>query len=366
MDKKPTMNRANKNFSKKSNKKANVSEKISFSTTSKKQGLDVKARDGSFVIKRREFLQNVNPQDSEDLEVSKFIVNPGISSTFPWLSSLSRSFQKYKVRNVRMEYKTACSTFLPGMVMIAPVFNIKDKIPKTKIELLEYSYCKRAPVWKDFSVAIRGSDLSYKEYYIRDNASSNIIEEFLYDCCYFCIAADGVTEETAYIGELWLEYEIVLEQPRRPNTEILEYDNVFQINCSTVTNSTPLNNPVKTGGFNVKVVGNSLIFGEFTEGIMTVLFNMSNVGNRQLQNFQLTPSGKGTVSPGLIVSGEGMNGSGSYGVIQFGLNDFETGDSLTINSWGLTTEFAIATATVYFGEGFDLFEIQNSLSKKNW
>jgi hypothetical protein len=355
MDQKSIIKRAKKNFSKKPNKKTDVSEKVNFSKGLSKGPLHIKTKDGSFAIRRREFLRNISPSDSDEFGVIKFIVNPGISTTFPWLSSLSRSFQKYKVRNLRLEYKTACSTFLPGMVMIAPVFNIKDRIPTSKIELLEYSYCKRAPVWKDFSVDVRGNDLSYKEYYIRDNASSNVSEEFLYDCCYFCVAADGVTEETTYIGEIWLEYDLILEQPRRPNMEVLEYDNVFQVVCTSVTNSTPLNNSVITGGFKVSVVGNSLIFGEFTEGIITVLFDQTNVGNRQLSQYNVTTNGKGTVSPGLIVSGEGRGGQGSYAVIQIGLNDFQAGDNLTIVSWGLNVEFAINKAVIYFGEGYDLF-----------
>lgn len=359
--KKSTNKKKNNNRQKTPKSQTNINSNAS---TMKNQKLTAKVSD-DFRIRRREFLANLAPSESQELNIVRFDINPGNKSSFPWLSEISPSFQKYRVKNLRLCYKTATSTFSPGMVMIAPIFNVKDKPPETKTSFLEYSLCQRSPVWKDFSVDVYPSSLSYKDYYIRDS-SLDTSDSLLYDCMYFIIACDAQIE-TDYIGEVWLEYDIELIQPRRRDMQV-EYDNVFSFTFTAVSNANSLNNPVRgVGGFKVDIVNNnSFRFNEFTEGTLLLVLNYSNLGNHTTAAPTFVTGGSGTVQVPLYVAGEGGGGSGSYAMYMVGLNDFQAGDTLTLVSWGsgALTEGQIADgAYALFGEGLDPFSPPPVLTK---
>jgi hypothetical protein len=257
---------------------------------------------GGIVIKKREYVQNIVPQDP--FTPVKIEFNPGVSSMFPWLSGVAQNFEKYKVRKLHFIYETSQSTFVPGMIMFAPEFNVSDSLPSTKAELLEYAYATRAPVWKNFRLTLDSSAvMNFKDYYIRVNELSVENDKKLYDPLYLIVATDAVSTDISYAGELWIEYEIELLYPQRIATEVLRFNSYKFLSFSSPTNSAPLANPVlNQGGLLISVTDSArMTFNESFSGYLMILIDVSNLGlSTSFQTnppvYELSSLGSGTIS----------------------------------------------------------------------
>lgn len=172
----------------------------------------------TFRVKKREFITDVVP--SSKFTPKKIEINPALPESFPWLSGLAPSFQKYKILKFKVCYEPSQSTVVPGMFMFAPEFNVTDGLPISKIELLEYSYATRGPIWKSFSKDISTKDImQYKEYYVRNTDTTSLV---LYDPFFLVYATDNVSTDLNVLGEIWFEYEIEFSIPQTVNKQLSE------------------------------------------------------------------------------------------------------------------------------------------------
>lgn len=200
-------------------KKSNVGAKITnIRKTSTGSNLVKGSPKNEVRMSRREFIQEVYP--NEGWAVQKFALNPGVSRSFPWLSGVARNFEKYVINKFTIEYRTAQSTFIPGKIQMAPDFDASDSAPMSKRELLTYTLATDGPVWQNFDLNLpKGYLMNQKKYYVRqdDNITGDIK---LYDPCNIFIAADPVTTDVQYLGEIWINYDITLFEPQAPELPI--------------------------------------------------------------------------------------------------------------------------------------------------
>lgn len=299
----------------------------------------------SFTVKKREFLQNVVPQDP--FAPVKIEFNPGLPESFPWLSGVAPNFEKYIIHKLRICYETSQSTFVPGMVMIAPEFNITDDLPTTKTELLEYAYAARAPVWKNFSIDIsKKSIMNYRDYYVR---IGQVTDKKLYDPLYLIIATDAVSTDLSYCGEIWVEYEVEFTLPqiiKRPDPLVLGYK---QFIFGQTSNVTPFENLIsQTGGLKVSLAStSSLLFSETFTGLITVIINQVNLGlaNHMFENPPnwVNLSNSGSLSPAFYIGGSGGDyNSNGWVSLTFYLQSIPEGGIIQINNLGYYTEGGLA------------------------
>lgn len=93
------------------------------------------------VIRHREFLTTVRSSTNFALQNS-FTLNPGNSTTFPWLSTIAASFQEYRWKGLVFHYiptsGSAISGTSPslGSVMMQTSYRSTDSPPSSKAELL--------------------------------------------------------------------------------------------------------------------------------------------------------------------------------------------------------------------------------------
>lgn len=175
---------------------------------------------GSCRIRKREFISNI-PATSQ-FSVQKYEVNPGDSTTFPWLSGIAPNFEKYRFHKLGFIFQTSQSTFVPGTVIMAPEFNVTDPLPTSKPQILEYSYAKRSAVWENFSVHLKTEDvMNFKTYYTR--VTAQVVNDLkLYDPLYWIIGTDGLSEDLNIAGELWVEYDVEFTLPQRLNSSFID------------------------------------------------------------------------------------------------------------------------------------------------
>lgn len=258
---------------------------------------------GGILIKKREYIQNIIPQDP--FTPVKIEFNPGLNTMFPWLSGVAQNFEKYKVRKLHFIYETSQSTFVPGMVMMAPEFNVSDSLPSSKAELLEYAFATRAPVWKNFRLSIDiEAVMNFRDYYVRVNELSVANDKKLYDPLYLIVATDAVSTDISYAGELWIEYEIELLYPQRIALDVLRFNGYRYFIFSAPTNAAPFTNQnYDNGGLLLKVTGaNQMTFSESFTGIINARIDVSNLGlstsfMTNPPDWKLSSLGSGVLTP---------------------------------------------------------------------
>jgi len=148
----------------------------------------------------------------------QFSVNPGISQTFPWLSQISRAFQKYEVNGLVFFLKSNSATALNstntalGSVIGAMQYNVYDAAPANKTAMLALAgSSENKPSDSNIYPLECASDMvMYRTKLIRSSAVSDDLQK--YDAATFNLAAVG-SQAAAVIGSLYVSYDITLKAP---------------------------------------------------------------------------------------------------------------------------------------------------------
>lgn len=160
------------------------------------------------IIRHSEFISDVT--GSYEFTVNSWSINPGLSSMFPWLSSIATRYERYQFRRLSFRYEPKCSTATPGTVILAIDYDPMDDAPSTKQDVLSYHGRGDSAPWvachTDLSPFIgnnRGS------LYTRAGTISGNYDIKTYDLgkLYVCTAANGGTPS---LGEIFVDYELEL------------------------------------------------------------------------------------------------------------------------------------------------------------
>lgn len=170
---------------------------------------------GDIVVCHREFIGDI--PGSVDFAVNAFGVNPGLSSTFPWLSQQASQYESYRFRRLNFDFQTMSSTATPGTVMAAVDYDPADSAPVSKTQLAAYRKFVRSAPWQDFANRSLKEDLTKrKSYFVRRGTLTAGQDIQLYDTGNLFLATQGQADAAA-VGELYVEYEVELMTPQLGN-----------------------------------------------------------------------------------------------------------------------------------------------------
>lgn len=164
-------------------------------------------------IRHREFLWDVSA--STEFAWDEFKINPGLHSTFPWLSAIANRFESYVFHSLRFIYEPAVATTAGGSVMMAIDYDASDIGPETKPTLMSYKDATRAAPWAQCVFHADSSDLhKAKTNYVRGGTISST-DIKLYDVGNLFVATQGQDAVfTGNVGELYVEYDVELLTPQ--------------------------------------------------------------------------------------------------------------------------------------------------------
>ena len=175
----------------------------------------------SVTIRHKEFLCSI--QGSRDFQVQRFfLLQPGDTNTFPWLSGVANRFQQYKIKGMVFHYVPtsgyAVSGSNPalGAVMLQTSYRANDSDPTSKVEMLnEYWACENIPS-DSFCHPIECSpqENPFQIHYVRSSPVPTGDTPLLYDLGKTFIATQGMPDDGKIVGDLWVTYEIELLKPQ--------------------------------------------------------------------------------------------------------------------------------------------------------
>jgi hypothetical protein len=159
-------------------------------------------------VQHREYVGDIS--GSVGYLVRQFAVNPGQSTTFPWLSIIARNFEKYRFRRLRFLYESSTSTVATGVVLIAIDLDASDPAPPTKQAIMAYEGSSRSNVWQESGAVLPEMQ---PELYVRPEINPINTDIKTYDAGNFWFATQGCADISP-IGELYVEYDVDLHVPQ--------------------------------------------------------------------------------------------------------------------------------------------------------
>lgn len=173
----------------------------------------IKSNGAATRVRHREYIADVNGVVAFGTQT--FAVNPGLSATFPWLSTLANRYESYKFHKLHFIYETSKSASTDGSVQGLIDFDAADAAPTTKALFMGHANAVRAAVWQEFVFDARARDLKKfaVERFVRSAALAANLDIKTYDVGNFFFGAAGCAD-TSVVGELYVEYDVELTTPQ--------------------------------------------------------------------------------------------------------------------------------------------------------
>lgn len=183
-----------------------------------------------------------HPSDPSKILGPGFILNPGCTSTFPWLSGIANNFQKYQWMGLVFEFITSSGDALTskntalGSVIMATDYDT-NHIPFTDKRLMEnsdYANSGKPSISQIHGIECDPSINPLNCSYIRpdypeerDNPLA-VVDRRFSDHGRFQIATIGMQGQNQIVGELWATYDVILMCPDQ------DVDPVTAVECGNL------------------------------------------------------------------------------------------------------------------------------------
>jgi len=176
-----------------------------------------------------------------------FPLNPGQATTFPWLSSIAKQWEKYRFNFVEIEYMREVSEFATagtiGKVMVNVDLNAGDPAPGSKTQVLDTDerLLMSGMPCENFKRRIPGSLLhpTGLPLYVRPAGLPGAADIKTFDCGNIWVSTSGVSDNSTKLGELHIRYSVLLEVPILDSTLVAPANNqvayLYQQTALTLT-----------------------------------------------------------------------------------------------------------------------------------
>jgi hypothetical protein len=199
----------------------------------------------SVVIRHREYIADIS-MNGAPFTLATYNINPGLSTTFPYLSAVASNFQQYKFRGLVFEYKSTSATALVsgtntamGSVMLAAQYRSDAATFVNKTQLLNEMWSVDTVPSSNTVLPIEcdPTETVLNHQYIRTGSlSTGDIKMF--DLALLSVATvGGQSGQTNIVGELWVSYEVELLKPALSTGLSTQF---FAATSTTATSSAPL------------------------------------------------------------------------------------------------------------------------------
>jgi len=172
----------------------------------------------SVILRHREYISDVN--SSTGFVVTEYPINAGLTSTFPFLSTIAANFQEYTFRGLVFEFKSTSADALNstntalGTVAMAVQYRAGAASFTNKQQVLNEMWSADAKPANSFFMPVEcaPSECPIDIQYVRTGALSTDDDIKFYDLGKLSVATIG-SQATAVVGELWASYEVCLRKP---------------------------------------------------------------------------------------------------------------------------------------------------------
>lgn len=164
---------------------------------------------------------------SQNFTVQRTIqLNPGLATSFPWLSTQAQSWEQYRFSSLNVHYISRSAATAAGSIMLVPDYDVLDAPPSSEIIAMSYKDARDENVWRSFAIRLdqRAMFPTGNRKYVRLGLVSNA-DLKTYDVAALNVCTIGTIDNTTSIGKIYLEYTVEFFVPQ-VNTPAMNPKNV--------------------------------------------------------------------------------------------------------------------------------------------
>jgi len=251
----------------------------------------------SIIVRHREFLTEIRGSQTFTIR-NEFDLNPGLSTTFPWLSGIASQYSQYRIKGLVYHYvptsgnAVSSTSAALGTVMLQTSYRATESAPTSKIEMLNEYWSSEAKPSEEFCHPIEcdPKENPFNVQYVRTGALPATENQLMYDLGRTTVAVSGQQANDVVLGDLWMTYEIELKKPVLTNLTNTDIQTFGSTSISSITAATPFGSDMATK------------FSSFVENPVasgsTLTFPRSCVGTYQVTLYwdAVTATGASTIS----------------------------------------------------------------------
>lgn len=175
--------------------------------------------------------------------VRSFPINPGLSTSFPWLSTQAAKWTFHRFHKLKFTFESRVPTSTSGYTIISPDYNGLNG-PQNIEELLDACGATRSSIWTSNTCDLLGrymypwSTPGGPGKLVRQTESDDLADS---DCGVLWVFTTSASD----CGQLFVEYDVTLELPQlsEPAEEVVNWISLHTTACG----------PISTGGTEYEV-----------------------------------------------------------------------------------------------------------------
>jgi hypothetical protein len=148
-------------------------------------------------------------------------LNPGMSQTFPWLSTIAQNYQEYRFHGLIFEFRPLITDFVtsgaPGVMVMATNYNADATAYTSRIQMENSEYAVSVKPTRDLihGVECNSSQTVLNQLYVRTSTPPVGQDLRMYDLGLTQIATQSNPVQN--LGELWVSYCVEFFKPIIPS-----------------------------------------------------------------------------------------------------------------------------------------------------
>jgi len=270
------------------------------------------------IICHREYLGDILGTAAFDNNL--YPLNPGLSTTFPWLSSIADNYQEYKFHGLVFEFRSLITDFVtsgsPGVVVMATNYNadVPEYSTKQQMENSEFAVSVKPTNNLIHGIECASKETTIPQRYVRSGPVPSNQDLRLYDYGNFQLATQSNPVQN--LGELWVSYCVEFFKP------ILQPD----VSGSPITGHT-----VRTGAVNASPLGliQTSLTGDIGLSVTTSFMSYNAIPG---ETYVTTISWVGTTTAGLTTGACDPTGASNTNLFQWNPTSYVTGGAGTTSN----------------------------------
>lgn len=216
-----------------------------------------KSADHQRIVHREKIARIATPGTGAFTVLDAFSLNPGVSTTFPWLANQAAGYESYNFNRLRFVFVPSVGSAVPGTICMGPDYDANDAPPAGEIALGAYTDSDEERIWCPLAIEctpklLRGG---VETKFVRQGAIGQNQDIKTFDSGnFFVCSTDDTTVQT---GKIWVEYDISLHNPQVPSggffqTSVCQAAPAASMSAAAIFGSAP----VSTGAPFAAIVGN--------------------------------------------------------------------------------------------------------------
>lgn len=149
---------------------------------------------------------------------SQISLNPGLPSSFPWLSEIASKWQQFRFHKLHFRFVTRSPTSAKGSIILSPDYNPRELVPTTESQATNTQDAVEDVVWRELCCKLDVAAMFPLGPRKQIRVSKVAGDTSVYDAGRMFICTVGEADSSE-IGKLWVDYDVELFVPQNsPNT----------------------------------------------------------------------------------------------------------------------------------------------------